>query len=828
MSPTPTARYRVLYLGTSLPTLSKEGLKGIQEPLKDLLLTPNPTIKGVDCWCSVWSNGILIEYVESPLKGTPSKTFHPIQTLHFCAAVRFNETFEQTITSRNDEEDGNSKGENSHQNEVINVGHNISEYPFLPLDSPVFNDRPFRFDRPPVFACVVRRTQGVKVLECHAFLCKSLDSTLDLCVKAREAYLENRKLFSLNSNIANNYNAINNTNSTTNGAFGPPLPPPREIAQQGAVQNCQNNNTHYNVHNIVKTPLTALIHSDGGDEEKSAAATRIEKALEMEIRNERIKNGVDHYYQKSSIDPNMAAQLKTNFYKARDECHSFYESSPISFNDNTNSSSLLSSLSPHRMFFEENGYNSSEGGSQYSMRVSPYSPLSNSWQHNVYGPISTLTPSPPFFSNLYHHPNNYFCVNPSSHTSPNQLDSPVYFGFASLRKSGLPNNNNQTLSPAYKFGTVTPQNAHRMIEKRPTFLNNKQLGLGGGLHNPYKFKSWGEALNNVGLYSTDPNYDGVNYEKPGSVEGGSTNGKSKKHGIVNLMFKMNRKKAAVKANKTSDVTSASFLIPSPKNNFITSNEDFYASSQRFVLAHKTPDKILTSPHSQIYDVSLGTNLHYSPIPNLTIPPNTVGIYKKQMRLNEKSFAYSIREGISSHYDMHGSLPRLANESYKFVCSEEANGTRDFNDGDVSSNDHSINKDMRVPPPEPRVDYEVGRQNGDEAKHRHIIRLPPKAPPLPSANLYQVNNIKNTPTDFKNDNGYLNHDDDFSESTNFGACKDSKSIFNNGTFVNGKGLPSGYTKNEGLKHNGFNGYVGKRSVEKMDKRRSEHFNLFSYG
>ena len=41
---------------------------------------------------------------------------------------------------------------------------------FLPLDSP-FARNP-NANHPPLFAAILRRTTGIKVLECHVFICK--------------------------------------------------------------------------------------------------------------------------------------------------------------------------------------------------------------------------------------------------------------------------------------------------------------------------------------------------------------------------------------------------------------------------------------------------------------------------------------------------------------------------------------------------------------------------------------------------------------------------------------------------------------------------------
>lgn len=141
---TPICRCRVLYLGSSVPQQTKDGLQGIQEPLQELYPDQGATgAKGIDSWLSVWSNGILLENVDENHKKITR--FFPIESLHYCAAIRYVLVPEK------------------------NTLHNPSPR-FLPLDSP-FARAPNPV-HPPLFAAILRRTTGIKVLECHAFICK--------------------------------------------------------------------------------------------------------------------------------------------------------------------------------------------------------------------------------------------------------------------------------------------------------------------------------------------------------------------------------------------------------------------------------------------------------------------------------------------------------------------------------------------------------------------------------------------------------------------------------------------------------------------------------
>lgn len=152
MSAVPLCRCRVLYIGSSVPTVTKDGLQGIQQPLRERYpVKENSETKGIDSWysiriilsraisfvyisrLSVWSNGLLLEYVDGNKK--TESAFFQISTLHYCAAVRY-----------------------------VNVsGFSVSGggERFIPLDTPFANipDSP----HPPIFAAIFRRTSGVKV-----------------------------------------------------------------------------------------------------------------------------------------------------------------------------------------------------------------------------------------------------------------------------------------------------------------------------------------------------------------------------------------------------------------------------------------------------------------------------------------------------------------------------------------------------------------------------------------------------------------------------------------------------------------------------------------
>lgn len=159
---TPICRCRVLYLGSAVPRQSKDGLQGIQEPLRSLYPSEGALgAKGIDSWLSVWSNGILLENVDENRKQVTR--FFPIESLHYCAAVR------QVL--------------------VPERGNSNPEPKFLPLDSP-FARTP-KGKHPPIFAAILRRTTGIKVLECHVFICKREAAANALVRCCFHAYADN-------------------------------------------------------------------------------------------------------------------------------------------------------------------------------------------------------------------------------------------------------------------------------------------------------------------------------------------------------------------------------------------------------------------------------------------------------------------------------------------------------------------------------------------------------------------------------------------------------------------------------------------------------------
>ena len=151
----PLARCRVLYLGSAVPTETAVGLEAVQQPLKERYpARRDGEISGIDAWLTVYSSGMQLQYVAD----SNQVTWFPIQTLHVCAAVK-------CVT-------------------LINGATGESHPKFISLDS----EGAAGSSHPPMFASIMRRTIGIKVLECHVFICKSNQAAMALVQSCTHAY----------------------------------------------------------------------------------------------------------------------------------------------------------------------------------------------------------------------------------------------------------------------------------------------------------------------------------------------------------------------------------------------------------------------------------------------------------------------------------------------------------------------------------------------------------------------------------------------------------------------------------------------------------------
>lgn len=141
---------RVLYIGSSVPLETQEGLEAIQQPLRDRYPSGDETqVQGIDAYVSILSTGIQLQYIEDG----NLVVFFPIASMTLCAAVRH---------TRN-----------------INAGTGEAKSQFLSLSNPVTRTGN-NSKSPAIFATITRRTKGRKILECHGFLCASDNDAMDL------------------------------------------------------------------------------------------------------------------------------------------------------------------------------------------------------------------------------------------------------------------------------------------------------------------------------------------------------------------------------------------------------------------------------------------------------------------------------------------------------------------------------------------------------------------------------------------------------------------------------------------------------------------------
>jgi hypothetical protein len=92
---------------------------------------------------------------------------------------------------------------------------------FLPLDSP-FARHP-NIHHPPLFACIMRRTTGIKVLECHVFICKRETAANALVRCCFHAYADSTYAQHLEEEEEQQQSA-NNSRTTANGSTSPASP----------------------------------------------------------------------------------------------------------------------------------------------------------------------------------------------------------------------------------------------------------------------------------------------------------------------------------------------------------------------------------------------------------------------------------------------------------------------------------------------------------------------------------------------------------------------------------------------------------------------------
>ncbi|XP_033748932.1 serine/arginine repetitive matrix protein 1-like [Pecten maximus] len=141
---------RVLYIGSSVPLETQEGIEAIQQPLRDRYPSGDETqVQGIDAYVSILSTGIQLQYIEDG----NLVIFFPITSLTLCAAVRHVKN--------------------------INAGTGDMQSQFLSLSNPLTKTGN-NYKSPAIFSTITRRTKGRRILECHGFLCASDQDAMDL------------------------------------------------------------------------------------------------------------------------------------------------------------------------------------------------------------------------------------------------------------------------------------------------------------------------------------------------------------------------------------------------------------------------------------------------------------------------------------------------------------------------------------------------------------------------------------------------------------------------------------------------------------------------
>ncbi|XP_041348934.1 serine/arginine repetitive matrix protein 1-like [Gigantopelta aegis] len=140
---------RVLYIGSSVPLETSDGLDAIQQPLRERYpANDDSNLEGIMSFLTILPSGLQLQYENEP--GTI--IWFPITSLTLCAAVR-------CITT-------------------INTATAERVAKFVSLSSPAAGGSNAK--RPAIFTAITRRTTGKRVLECHGFVCGAAKDALDL------------------------------------------------------------------------------------------------------------------------------------------------------------------------------------------------------------------------------------------------------------------------------------------------------------------------------------------------------------------------------------------------------------------------------------------------------------------------------------------------------------------------------------------------------------------------------------------------------------------------------------------------------------------------
>ena len=147
----PFARCRVLYIGRAAPSKNPDGLTAVQKPLHELYTKDIADHRHVDLESTLtaFNSGVLMTPTNYPAK----RVWLPMQNLETAVAVRPAD---------------------------VDAGAPLA---YVPVDS---TDAALS-EHPAIFAAIFRRTDGLPVTDCYAFICKSNAAAMalvDACVRA--------------------------------------------------------------------------------------------------------------------------------------------------------------------------------------------------------------------------------------------------------------------------------------------------------------------------------------------------------------------------------------------------------------------------------------------------------------------------------------------------------------------------------------------------------------------------------------------------------------------------------------------------------------------
>lgn len=162
--------YAGFYLGSAMLTKATTGLGVIQKPLREkyfALMKSADSKLGQEIWVRVNPSGITLVF-PSVHSGEPMEDFYEISSIHFVEAVHF-----VTIKQKN----------KKYQCAFVPIENNnnanaSSDKLFVPLEKKFKHLT--KISHPPMLACVMRRTTGVKAVDCHIFVFSRVEDALSV------------------------------------------------------------------------------------------------------------------------------------------------------------------------------------------------------------------------------------------------------------------------------------------------------------------------------------------------------------------------------------------------------------------------------------------------------------------------------------------------------------------------------------------------------------------------------------------------------------------------------------------------------------------------